>query len=138
MSNLDFLCMQTAQGMVAVEGGKNDKENLVTKSLGVLMENGPYGMMLYLEVQKKQEIKKIAREFRGQLLGLLQQGALRDYIGTLPPTNGDFQAICRWLQTAANSLDTYLFIKRLWQQTLTYARYQAKALGEEAEPSKRN
>ncbi len=129
MTNLDFLCMQTAQAMVAVEGGKNDKENLATKSLGVLMENGPYGMMLYLEVHRT---KSLAEAYRDHLLALLRKDGLHAYVGSPPPTNGDFQAICGWLQSVASSLDTYLFVKRLWQQTLTYARYQAKALVEEA------
>ena len=53
MKNLDFLCMQAAQAMMAGAGEKSAKENLATKALGVLLENGPYGMILYLEVQKK-------------------------------------------------------------------------------------
>lgn len=130
MTNLDFVCMQTAQAMAAVDGKKNDKENLATKSLGVLLENGPYGMMLYLEVQKT---RTVAQAYRDQLLGLVGKDGLPAYVGTLPPTNGDFEAICHWLQGVAGTLDTYLFIKRLWQQTLTYARYQAKALAEEAQ-----
>jgi hypothetical protein len=120
MKNLDFLCMQAAQAMTAVAGDKNAKENLATKALGVLLENGPYGMILYLEVQKKD----IARAYREQLLALMRDADIEP----MAPIDGDFSEITKWLQKTATSLDTYLFIKRLWQQVLTYARYHTKAI----------
>jgi hypothetical protein len=122
MKNLDFLCMQAAQAMTAVTGDKNAKENLATKALGVLLENGPYGMILYLEVQKKE--RTIARAYRDQLLALAGLAV----VNPTPPNNPDFPKVTEWLQKAAGDLDTYLFVKRLWQQALTYARYHAKAI----------
>ena len=53
MINLDYLCMKYGHEIAECEGKKTDKENLVTKALGVLQENGPYAMFLYLEGQKK-------------------------------------------------------------------------------------
>jgi hypothetical protein len=123
MKNLDFLCMQAAQTMAAGTGEKSAKENLATKALGVLLQNGPYGMVLYLQIQKKD--KDIAAEFREQLLTLISKAAIEP----APPSSGDFSDITKWLQKIAANLDTYLFVKRLWQQTLTYARYHAKAVG---------
>jgi hypothetical protein len=123
MKNLDFLCMQAAQAMVAGAGGKAAKENLATKALGVLLQNGPYGMVLYLQVQKNDE--DIAAEFRKQLLTLIRNVVIEP----ASPRNGDFSEVTKWLQEIAANLDTYLFVKRLWQQTLTYARYHAKAVG---------
>jgi hypothetical protein len=123
MKNLDFLCMQAAQTMVAGTGEKTAKENLATKALGVLLQNGPYGMVLYLQVQKKD--KDIAAEFREQLLTLIRNAVIEP----APPSSGNFSEITKWLQKTAANLDTYLFVKRLWQQTLTYARYHAKAVG---------
>jgi hypothetical protein len=125
MTNLDFLCMQAAQAMTASPGKKNDKENLATKSLGVLLENGPYGMVLYLEMQKSE----IAKRYSAHLLGLLRNETLRQCVPTLE-SGCDFQGATKWLQEAARDLDTYLFIKRLWQQALTYARYHCKAADE--------
>ncbi len=121
MKNLDFLCMQAAQAMVAGAGEKTAKENLATKALGVLLQNGPYGMVLYLQVQKKD--KQIASEYREQLLALIRHAG----VDPLPPDNDNNQ-IVEWLKNAAADLDEYLFIKRLWQQALTYARYHAKAI----------
>lgn len=131
MTNLDFLCMQAAQAMTAAPGEKNDKENLATKALGVLLDNGPYGMLLYLQAQKKKDIQEIARRYCSQLLELLSKDGLRQYV-TAPPAVSDFRSIAEWLQKAAGDLHRYLFIKRLWQQALTYARYHAKAGDEDA------
>jgi hypothetical protein len=125
MTNLDFLCMQAAQAMAAISGKKSDKENLATKSLGVLLENGPYGMVLYLETQKSE----VAKQYCDHLLGLLRNDALRKYFPGVP-SKYDFQEATTWLQEAARDLDTYLFVKRLWQQALTYARYHCKASDE--------
>ena len=123
MTNLDFLCMQSAQAMAAVPGKKGDKENFATKSLGVLLENGPYGMILYLETQKNE----VAERYCEHLVGLLRNDTLHACFPTVP-SKYDFQGVTIWLQEAARDLDTYLFIKRLWQQALTYARYHCKAI----------
>lgn len=125
MTILDFVCMQCAQEMAAAPGKKSDKENLATKSLGVLFENGPYGMILYLETQKDE----VAKWYGDHLLGLLRNDMLQKYLPGVPPTY-DFQAVVKWLHNAARDLDAYLFIKRLWQQALTYARYHCKAIAE--------
>lgn len=125
MTNLDFLCMQSAQAMAATPGKRSDKENLATKSLGVLLENGPYGMVLYLETQKSE----VAKRYCEHLLGLLRNDTLRKRLPAVP-SEYDFQGATKWLQEAARDLDTYLFIKRLWQQALTYARYHCKASDE--------
>jgi hypothetical protein len=113
MQNLDFLCMQTAQNMVGDSGNKTEKENLATKGLGVLLENGPYGLILYLKTSEKENI---ARDYVKKLF-------------ELSPVNGceegkEFEK----LKELSKDLDKYLFLKKLWQQTLTYARYHAKAL----------
>ncbi len=128
MTNLDFLCMQTAQKMAAVQGETSDKENLATKSLGVLLENGPYGMVLYLETQKGDK-RDIAYQYCEHLLGLLHNDA---FLKRLPgvPSKYNFRGAAQWLQDAARDLDTYLFVKRLWQHALTYARYHCKASNE--------
>jgi hypothetical protein len=125
MTNLDFVCMERAQAMAAAPGKKSEKENLATKSLGVLLENGPYGMILYLETQKNE----VAKRYSDHLLGLLRNDMLQKRFPGVP-SRYDFQAVIKWLQDAARDLDTYLFVKRLWQQALTYARYHCKASDE--------
>jgi len=125
MTNLDFVCMECAQAMAAAPGKKSDNENLATKSLGVLLETGPYGMILYLETQKNE----VAKRYSAHLLGLLRNDMLQKCLPRVP-SKYDIQAVINWLQDAARDLDTYLFVKRLWQQALTYARYHCKASDE--------
>lgn len=127
MLNLDFLCMKTAQEMMACQGTSGDKENVATAGLGVLLENGPYGLMLFLESHSK---TGIAGRYKEQLLALCREELVASYLAGGVPTSGNFQAVTKWLRGLAEDLDRYLFTKRLWQQTLTYARYHAKALGE--------
>lgn len=121
--------------MAGAAGDKGSKENIATKALGVLLENGPYGMVLHLESQKQDGSRAIAQEYRKQLLELLGQGELRQYFPP-PPSNPDLSQLTAWLREVAGNLDRYLFLKRLWQQTLTYARYHAKASDDGAKPGK--
>jgi hypothetical protein len=129
MINLDFLCMKTAQEMVACKGEANDKENVATNALGVLLENGPYGLMLYLETCSDRQ-KQIAIHYQIKLRSVCSERDVQAYVndGTEGPSGGDFNGITVWLRAVAQDLDRYLFVKTLWQQTLTYARYHAKAL----------
>lgn len=127
MLNLDFLCMKTAQEMMACQGTASDMENIATAGLGVLLENGPYGLMLFLESHSK---AGIAGRYKEQLIALCREELVASYLDRHVPASSDFQAVTRWLRGLAEDLDRYLFTKRLWQQTLTYARYHAKARGE--------
>jgi hypothetical protein len=129
MVNLDFLCMKAAQEMMVCAGTGGDKENVATKGLGVLLENGPYGLMLYLETQPEKN-KEIAACYKRHLLGLCREELVASYLSAKTPSNADFNKNMEWLRNLALNLDNYLFTKRLWQQALTYARYHAKALGE--------
>lgn len=128
-TNLDFLCMKVAQEMVTCKGEPGDKENMATKALGVLLENGPYGLMLYLETSSDKQ-KVIGKHYQNKLLSLYAEERIQAYIdgGAKVPNGGDFSSITDWLRGIAQDLDSYLFVKQLWQQSLTYARYHAKAL----------
>ncbi len=132
MINLDFLCMKTAQEIVG-DGKANDKENVAIKGLGVLIENGPYGMILYLENLKNDT----GVCYKKSLLGLCRGKQVSKYLKTKiqPPDDGNFQGTVMWLQELATDLDRYLFVKKLWQQTLTYAGYHAKAMKKTEESS---
>ncbi|TEB12832.1 hypothetical protein [Pelotomaculum propionicicum] len=131
MINLDFLCMKTAQEMIEIEDTPKEKENVVTKGLGVLLENGPYGLILYLETNAK---VRIGKHYIKHLIGLCRHAQLK-YLVVTAPDNTDFGQVTKWLQDLAVNIDNYLFVKRLWQQTLTYARYHAKALDVDESPA---
>jgi hypothetical protein len=120
MTNLDLLCMETAQAMVTGRGTAKEKEGLAAKALGVLMENGPYAMALFLDVKKGDPP---AVDYQNQLVNLFRNSALQAFVA-MPPVNS---RATDWLRIVAQDLDAYLFVKRIWQQTLTYARYHAKS-----------
>lgn len=134
MKNLDLISQQYAQKIVenaVKELGSGAKaatsvENMVTKTLGVVQEAGIYAGMLFLLTRKGQD-EKVAREMRGQLLQLTQV--------LLPPgTNIDGvrdsrQSVSFLTQHVCQDLDRLLLVKQVWEQTLIYARYGAKAEG---------
>lgn len=135
MRNLDLLAAQTAQKIIAdtTDGQKAAKvDNLITKALGVLQENGVYAVLLYLYSRSADE-QPVARQIRLRLLHLTSELALR------PPTDrqvGDKVVVENAQASAAlqfltdhicGNLDRLLLVKQLWEQTLIYARYGAKA-----------
>ena len=125
MKNLDSLCAQygyTIVHDVAPNGNlsKSDKsklENTITKSLGVLQENGVYAFFLYLDYRKEE---KGAPQIRDRSLELLRHGE----IDLLQNSNDHFVDV----QQLTNDLDQLLLARQLLEQMLIYARYHAKAL----------
>ncbi len=103
---------------------KNDQsklENTITKSLGVLQENGVYAFFLFLDARKSEkgakeigkQAKKLLRHQHIMLLRDRQEKEKNDYLA---------------LQTLTNTLDHLLLAHQLLEQALIYARYHAKAL----------
>lgn len=121
--NLDQLAAQYAQKIIV--DGKADIENLITKALGVLQEQGVYACILFLRSRTGNE-KNLSDKARPHLYNLLQelpafrQSAIRDE-----------NALRFFSDTVCNDLDTLLLVKELYEQTLIYARYGAKAAGKE-------
>jgi hypothetical protein len=135
MRNLDLLAAETAQKIIAdtTDGQKAaEVDNLITKALGVLQENGVYAGLLYLYSRSAGE-QPIAKQIRLRLLHLTSDFALT------PPTDRRVgnKVVVEDAQASAalqfltdhicNDLDRLLMIKQLWEQTLIYARYGAKA-----------
>lgn len=137
MKNLDLLAAKTAQEVIAntrVYRDPNDNaekcieasavDNLVTKALGVLQENGIYAVQLYLYSRTNDE-EKIAKQVRERLLFLLSELGLRE-LPQLKCTNAE-ETLAFLTEHICNNLDRLLMVKQLWEQTLIYARYGAKA-----------
>ena len=135
MKNLDLLAAQTAQKIIAdtTDGHKaTDVDNLITKALGVLQENGVYAGLLYLYSRSAGE-QPVAKQIRLRLLHLTSELALT------PPTDrqGGNKMVVEDARASTalqfltdhicNDLDRLLMVKQLWEQTLIYARYGAKA-----------
>jgi len=121
--NLDRLCAQYGYEMAnqVHDQLKKQAENHITKSLGVLQEDGVYAFFLY-QVSRKSE-KSGAEKLKAQAAELLKQSGIRGFQNTADPLKAVRDEL-------ANDLDHLLLAKRLLEQALIYARYHAKALGD--------
>jgi len=135
MRNLDTLAAQTAQeivrGVIPQEDTDATKkaaalDNVATKTLGVLQENGVYAATLFLYSRSNTDAK-IALFVRTRLLGL----AAHEVLNRPEPADQAPEALKFVTDHICNDLDTLLLVKQLWEQTLIYVRYGAKARKEE-------
>ncbi len=110
--NLDLECA----GCGSEIAERKDDETLITKSLGVLQEDGVYAFFLYLASKKEEIAKRISK----QTFSLLttQITAINDEKEPLSAIRGKL----------ADNLDSLLLAKQLLERTLVYARYHAKAM----------
>lgn len=137
-TKLDLLAARKAQDIIdqAVIGNTDAEkikkagsvETLVTKALGVLQENGVYAGMLYLYSITRANDKEIATKIRQCLFATLQSTDPQRPV----PTNGTSvqEALNFMTENVCQDLDTLFLVKQVWEQTLIYARYGAKARGE--------
>jgi len=136
--NLDKVAAERAQEMVRLaKSGSNDAkksvdtlERLVTKTLGVLQEQGVYAMMLFLFSRTSDEAKVSEKCIRPQLYETLK--ALPPFKNkNVPDADAKAESALKfYTDSVLNDLDTLLLVRELYEQTLIYARYGAKAEGE--------
>ncbi len=128
--NLDQLCAQYGYEIakqVHQVLGKN-AENHITKSLGVLQEDGVYAFFLY-QVSRGEREKQGAEHLKEQATALLKKVEIQPFDAVLDPleaVRGNKQ-----IKGLADHLDQLLLAKRLLEQALIYARYHVKSLEEE-------
>jgi len=137
-NNLDQLAAQTAQNIIAETKGR--AENLITKALGVLQENGVYAFVLFLLSRTSDEKKMAEGIVVPQLAKLLSRPELVSlpvqYEGSITfAGTKDRSATTEFLKHVSDKvcadLDKLLLVKDLYEQTLIYARYGAKAAAKE-------
>lgn len=155
LKTLDYLAMATSHKIAEVIGrsvkkGKvqaRDLETLATKALGVLQSQGVYAMALFLfsrsgkesEETKMKAEERVATQILSWLWPLREPyEALKNLQtnGNQPYTDKTFgevnsaknDMLKEWADLSCN-LDTLLLVRDLYEQTLIYARYHAKALG---------
>lgn len=136
--NLDKLAAKYSQKMVeeaskvpGVNKPIDALERLATKTLGVLQEQGIYAMLLFLASRSSDE-EEIAPKICEQLFALLGElPGLEEKEGR--PRAGDEckQALPFYSDHILDDLDTLLLVRDLYEQTLIYARFGAKAAKEE-------
>jgi len=128
-NNLDKLAAQCAQQIIKDTTASNSSEvdNLVTKTLGVLQDQGVYAATLFLFSRTSKADQAIAPTIRQKLFELISTLVPRT---TLPPNNAQ-DALKFVTEHVADDIDTLFLVKQVWEQTLIYARYGAKAAGKE-------
>ncbi len=117
-----MLAAQAAQRISEATTGHRGAEvdNVATKALGVLQENGVYAAVLYLLSRERE--KQIARAIDHELWVLLQ--SLQPEVGAKP---GKEEEELKAIAAVTARLEDLLLVKRVWEQALIYTRYQAKA-----------
>lgn len=120
-NNLDYLAAKHAQALVSANRNAKDLENTLTKTLGVLQENGVYACFLYLLASQK---KKEQGEETTLGQKIIQQ--MRELLKALKIENSAGDDLTYALKIT-ESLPTLLLAKEALEQMLIYARYGAKA-----------
>lgn len=110
----------------------NDAENIVTKSLGVLTEQGIYAFGLFLATRKRGQDHSVATSIDNALRKLLKDTKfLTDNLTNIPKS--EIAEFYRKItapnenESSVDALRRILLIKQMFETTLTYARYAAKA-----------
>jgi hypothetical protein len=124
LTNLDLLAALYAQEMVKKGKPVTVLERLVTKTLGILQAQGVYAMMLYL-LSRSGEEEKIAPIICNECYALIKE--LPEFSRISVPS--DKKKILEFYSSndILGKIDTLLLIRDLYEQTLIYARYGAKA-----------
>lgn len=129
--NLDKLAAQYSQNIVNEAVDVKTLERLTTKTLGVLQEQGIYAMLLFLSSRSSDE-EKVAPKICGQLFALLGElPGLREKEGRLRAGDDCEQALPFYTDHILDDLDTLLLVRDLYEQTLIYTRFGAKAAKKE-------
>lgn len=132
MLNLEPLAALAANEMAGHDPNKaNDAENIITKSLAVLAEQGLYAFGLFLATRRREQDRAPAQRIDAEARRLLQGARLATPDQARAP---DMPTFYRSLTAAqadespAEALRRILLSKQLLETTLTYGRYAAKAL----------
>jgi hypothetical protein len=128
--NLDYQAAKLSQQIIDETIKENlidssSVENLVTKTLGVLQENGVYACFLYLQSRSDKDAK-ISNSVMKNLF------EMTEVIGIKPPVDSSStDKLSFVLKDICKDLDTLFLTKQLWEQILLYARYGAKAVAKD-------
>jgi len=132
--NLDYIAACVSQ-QIARNTQAKELENMATKALGVLQEQGVYAMILFLYSKRENvayELIKWLDGIRAYVESLDETDSSNDNTNSCPvePTENVSHGREEILQTFANlssDLNTLLLVRDLFEQMLIYARYHAKA-----------
>ncbi|TYC00855.1 MAG: hypothetical protein FXF54_01660 [Kosmotoga sp.] len=128
MKNLDYIAAKSGHDILdCLESmDKKELEKLINDILLVLHGNGVYACILYLYAREKKKIdtaQKIARE----LLGSAEESLGIDFKDLDKKMKNPEDVLGVVNEKICNNTDSLFLVKDLWERTLIYARYGAKA-----------
>ncbi|WP_190972274.1 hypothetical protein [Clostridium sp. HV4-5-A1G] len=116
-NNLDSRINEYSYDMINNNRDKKDVINLIDKALGVLSNDGVYGYYVYCKSKKNNDISKA---FIEDIVEKFKNDIDIDY------KNGCDEFFIK----LSENLNSLLFFKDIIERILIYARYHAKALGD--------
>ncbi|MBM4459108.1 MAG: hypothetical protein FJ011_15325 [Chloroflexi bacterium] len=130
--NLDQEAALSAQQMVAaaltVKKDAKAIENLITKTLGVLQEQGVYACMLFLFSRTSSDERGFTGKIRPVLYDLLGKLPAFGQRADLPTWQDESKKVLEfYARHVCQELDSLLLARDLYEQALIYARFTAKA-----------
>jgi len=131
--NLEVFAARCAQSLVRRSPEAKNADNMATKALGVLQENGVYASALFLASRKGDE-KEQADVVLDEMLKLLDELSQKGKFGwPEKPSVGNSEKVFQYIsENIAVNLERLLLAKETLEQMLIYARYGAKAAAKEA------
>ncbi|PIE31969.1 hypothetical protein CSA56_16860 [candidate division KSB3 bacterium] len=134
-TNLDRIAASCSQAIVneakTITETKNDLENVITKALGVLQENGVYAMTLFLLSRSEKERRVTRNVVLKHLIELLFRSDIRHVLKAQAskPNLAEQESVLPFVaDEICDELDRLLLVKSLYEQVLIYSRYGAKAI----------
>ena len=126
MKNLDYFAAKSGQKILAAleSMDKKELEKLINDILLVLHGNGVYACILYLyarEKKKTETAEKLAKE----MLGSVRESLGIDFEDLNEKNPEDVLRVVN--EKICNNTGSLFLVKDLWERTLVYARYGAKA-----------
>ena len=133
MRNLDHEAMKTAGRILTAAKGpyeQVDVENLATKGLGVVLEQGVYAGMLFFYSKRKLDNHGKPKPSEADLFIEHLFRLTTSFSNPAPKISWEdpLDGLGFLAGKVCHSLDETIFVKTIWEQTLTYVRYGAKAL----------
>ena len=130
--NLAPVCARYGMDLVTLykdeKTGLDDRENIVTKALDVLVENGVYAMTVFLLTCNK---KEFGLHVLTSLISLLTDDKVHLISKKdVPPGAGRESMLARLtaMRRLTEDMETLFMARRVLEGALTFARYHCKAL----------
>lgn len=129
--NLEPLCARHGMHLVGLEKFSKqdikltDRENVITKALGVLVENGIYAMTVFLMTSNKPKYDEFVLRGLAALLADKDAALLPDKKWE---NKDGLLELLDAMRSLTEDLPRLLLARRILEGALTFARYHCKAL----------